>query len=140
MSGRKIGFVASAFDCLHAGHISMLQEAAANCDFLIAGLHVDPSKERITKEPPLQSLLERQIQLSAVKYIDQIFVYETEDGLLDLLKCIKIDVRFLGEEYRGQCFTGMHLSIPIHYNARQHHWSSTRQREVLRRNMNGENG
>ena len=71
----KIGFTCSAFDLLHAGHITMLEEARRQCEFLIVGLQNDPTLDRPeVKNPPIQSLVERQIQLSAVKYVDEIIV------------------------------------------------------------------
>ena len=81
---KKVGFTASAFDLLHAGHISMLREAKTVCDYLICGLQVDPSLDRIEKNKPIQGLTERFIQLSAVKYVDEIVPYEYEHELLDL--------------------------------------------------------
>jgi glycerol-3-phosphate cytidylyltransferase len=122
----KIGFTASAFDLLHAGHIAMLQEAKSICDHLIVGLHVDPSVDRPSKNRPIQSLLERQLQLHAVRYVDQVIVYHTEDELLDILTSVPIDVRIIGEEYRGKHFTGCNVKgIDIHYNRRRHGWSSS---------------
>jgi glycerol-3-phosphate cytidylyltransferase len=89
----KIGFTCSAFDLLHAGHILMLKEAKAQCDHLIVGLQTDPTIDRATKNKPIQSVLERYIQLSAVKYVDEIVVYETEHDLLQILKAYNIDIR-----------------------------------------------
>ena len=92
-----IGFTCSSFDLLHAGHIIMLQDAKQQCDKLIVGLQTDPSIDRpLTKNTPIQTLEERKIQLEAVRYIDDIYVYDTEDSLIDLLKLVKPDVRILG--------------------------------------------
>ena len=127
-----LGFTASAFDVLHAGHIAMLEEAASVCDVLVCGLHVDPSKERPEKSAPVQSLSERYIQLSAVKYVDKIIPYETEAELLQVISLVHPSVRVIGEEYKDRDFTGKdlcnHLGIRIHYNKRRHGLSSTLQR------------
>ena len=95
-----IGFTCGAFDLLHAGHIVMLEEAKSKCDKLIVGLQTDPSIDRPEKNKPIQSVYERFIQLSAVKYIDQIIPYDTEESLMDLLQSQHIDIRFIGEDYR----------------------------------------
>jgi glycerol-3-phosphate cytidylyltransferase len=125
----KVGFTASCFDLLHAGHILMLEEAKSVCDYLIVALQADPSIDRPNKRRPVQSLIERQIQLKAVKYIDEVVVYETEDDLLDLLKTLHIDVRIIGEDYAGKDFTGRDYclahDIEIYYNSRKHNFSST---------------
>lgn len=125
----KVGFTASTFDLLHAGHIVMLQEAKTICDHLIVGLHVDPSTEREYKNTPIQTLVERYAQLAAVQYVDEIIPYEKENDLLDILKMYPIDVRIIGEEYRDKDFTGKNLDMQIHYNKRRHDFSSSLLRE-----------
>jgi glycerol-3-phosphate cytidylyltransferase len=130
-----LGFTASAFDLIHAGHISMLEEAASLCDTLICGLHVDPSTERVEKSKPVQPLSERYIQLSAIKYVGRIIPYQTEEELLQIIALVRPNIRFLGEEYRDKAFTGRELceslGVKIHYNSRRHGLSSTLQRARL---------
>lgn len=126
----KIGFTCSTFDLLHAGHITMLEEAKHHCDYLIVGLQNDPTHDRPdSKNPPVQSLIERQIQLSAVKFVDEIIVYNTEQDLEDLLLTLPINIRILGEEYKGSAFTGKdictHRGIEMYFNKRDHSFSST---------------
>lgn len=126
----KIGFTCSTFDLLHAGHITMLEEARRQCDFLVVGLQNDPTLDRPdTKNSPVQSLVERQIQLSAVKYVDEIIVYNTEQDLCDLLLTLPIDVRILGVEYENTEFTGKEIckkrDIQCFFNKRDHSFSST---------------
>jgi glycerol-3-phosphate cytidylyltransferase len=125
----RIGFTCSTFDLFHAGHVAMLKEAKSSCDFLIVGLQNDPTVDREWKNKPIQSLFERYIQLDGCKYVDQIIPYSTEAELIDILKTYKIDVRFVGEEYRGKQFTGCDLQIPIHYNSRSHSFSTTELRK-----------
>jgi glycerol-3-phosphate cytidylyltransferase len=128
-NNRVVGFTASAFDLLHGGHILMLQEAKTICDYLIVALQVDPSREREHKNKPSQSLIERQIQLKATKYVDEIIVYETEEDLVEILKSIPMNVRIIGEDYLGKDFTGkqycMDNGIEIYYNRRKHDYSSS---------------
>ena len=123
------GFTCSSFDLLHAGHIQMLKDAKNVCDYLIVGLQVDPSVDRPNKNKPIQSLVERYIQIQAVKYVDEIIPYETESDLYDLLELLVFDVRIIGEEYREKEFTGKDIcekkKIRIFYNNRDHKFSST---------------
>ena len=128
--GKTIGIVFSTFDLLHAGHIAMLAEVKNHCDYLIAGLQTDPTIDRPdTKNKPIQSIVERQITLSATRYVDEIVVYQTEADLCDILLTLPIDVRILGVEYRGVEFTGkdicMQRGIEIVYNGRDHSFSSS---------------
>ena len=105
--GKKIGITFSTFDLLHAGHIAMLSEARNHCDYLIAGLQTDPTIDRPdTKNRPVQSIVERQIQLAACRYVDEVVIYQTEQDLVDLLLILPVDVRILGVEYEHKNFTG----------------------------------
>jgi glycerol-3-phosphate cytidylyltransferase len=117
----KVGFTCSPFDLLHAGHIEMLRECKKHCDYLICGINTAPIKR---KRRPVQSLMERHIQLSGVKYVDEIIPYENEEDLINLLQLKKPDVRFVGEDYHGKRFTGDELEIEIIYNNREHPFSS----------------
>ncbi len=125
----KVGFTCSTFDLLHAGHVTMLEEAKRECDYLIVGLQNDPTIDRPEKNAPIQSIVERQIQLSAVKYVDEIVIYNTEDDLQDLLLTLPIDIRVLGVEYKGKDLTGKEIAkqrgSKIVYNGRDHSFSST---------------
>lgn len=128
--GKKIGITFSAWDLLHAGHIAMLAEAKNHCDYLIAGLQTDPTIDRPdTKNKPIQSIVERQIQLSACRYVDEVVVYQTEQDLIDLLLILPLNVRILGVEYEGKQFTGdeacWQRGIEIIFNGRDHSFSST---------------
>lgn len=128
--GLKIGITFSTFDLLHAGHVAMLAEAKNHCDYLIAGLQTDPTKDRPdTKNKPIQSIVERQISLSANRFVDEIVVYETEKDLDDLLLILPIDVRILGIEYADKDFTGRDIcddrGIELVFNGRDHSFSSS---------------
>ena len=130
MIGRPVGGTCSTFDLLHAGHILMLAEAKTICEYLIVGVQSDPTIDRPgTKNKPVQSVVERYVQLSAVKFIDQIVVYDTEKDLEDLLMFLPIGVRIIGEEYKDKEFTGKQIweerGIKIWYNSRNHRFSSS---------------
>lgn len=143
-NSNKIGFTCSTFDLFHAGHVAMLKECKANCDYLIVGLQSDPSIDREEKNKPVQSIVERYVQLSACKYVDEIVPYETEKDLLDYLKLHEktIDVRFVGEEYKDRDFTGRELcdsgytldnsKMALFFNTRSHSFSSSELRERIK--------
>jgi glycerol-3-phosphate cytidylyltransferase len=128
--GKRIGITFSTFDMLHAGHIAMLSEAKNHCDYLIAGLQTDPTIDRPdTKNHPVQSIVERQIQLAACRYVDEVVVYQTEEDLTDLLLILPVDVRILGVEYQGMDFSGREecitRGIDLIFNGRDHSFSSS---------------
>lgn len=128
-----IGFTASTFDMLHAGHVIMLQEAKAQCDILIVGLLTDPTKDRPeSKNSPIQTSLERWFQLQAIDGVDIIVPFDTEEDLENMIKILKPDVRFVGEEYEGKKHTGWNIEgTKIIYNKRAHNYGSTQLREKI---------
>lgn len=136
----KTGVTFSTFDLLHAGHILMLKEAKSVCDYLICGLHVDPQVERPQKNKPIQSVVERYIQLSSVEYVDEVIPYNFEKDLADILLGYNIDVRIIGADYKGDNFSGLDIceskGIEIYYNERSHDFSSTELRQRIARAEN----
>ena len=127
----KIGVIAGNFDVIHPGYIYMFNECKKNCDTLLLLLHVDPSIERPTKIKPILSIDERNLILISLKQIDRIITYKTESDLYEILMNKKIDVRFLGDDYRDKSFTGDDLDIPIHYLDRSHGWSTTKFKKLI---------
>jgi len=132
-----VGFTCGTFDLVHAGHVLMLKEASEVCDFLIVGLHIDPSEEREWKNKPVQSIHERFIQLEAIKYVDYVLPYHTENDMHELLQILRVNVRIVGEEYRNRPLSGEHLhkdlNIKLNYNSRGHGFSSTELRDRVKR-------
>ena len=126
----KVGFTCGAFDLLHAGHVVMFKEAKQNCEYLIVGLQTDPSIDRQEKNQPVQSVYERYMQLQAIKYIDEIIPYDTEQSLIDLLESTEIHLRFIGEDWQDKHFTGKGLH-EIYYTNRQHSFSSSGLRRLI---------
>ena len=134
-STMKKGITFGAFDLFHAGHVMMMREARTVCDHLIVGLQSDPSIDRPQKNAPVQSIVERHMQIAACRYVDEIIVYNTEAQLLEILKYVDWDVRILGVEYRDKEFTGREETLSrCYFNQRSHTFSSTelRNRVVAR--------
>jgi len=125
----KVGITFSAFDLLHAGHVAMLRESKEQCDYLVAGLQLDPTIDRPEKNQPVQTIVERYTQLKAVKYVDEIIPYTTEKDIEDILEMYQVDVRIIGEEYKDKDFTGKdicaRLGIDLYFNKRDHRFSSS---------------
>lgn len=131
-----VGITFSSFDLFHAGHVLMLKEAKTHCDHLIAAIQTDPSIDRPdTKNKPIQSIVERQIQVSGCKYVDSTLLYATEEDLKDILKTMDIHYRIIGIEYKDKPFTGKDIceqrGIGIVYNSRDHNWSTTELRKRI---------
>ena len=121
-----MGFTCGSFDLLHAGHVLMLEECKNNCDYMVVGLQTDPTVDRKEKQKPIQTVYERFIQLRAVKYIDEIVVYETETDLMNVLLSLMPDIRFLGEAHKQKGYTGKGIEgIEIMFNMRKNDYSST---------------
>lgn len=112
----------------------MLEEARSHCDHLTVLLQTDPSIDRPdSKESPTQSLPEREIQLKAIRWVDDVKIYQTERELVELLTLMKPDVRIIGADYVNKPFTGDDLPIDLVYNTRDHAYSTTELRQRIRK-------
>ena len=129
---KKIGLVASCFDLLHAGHCIMLQDAKRVCDYLVVALQEDPSIDRPEKNKPIQSLLERKIQIEAIKYVDEVITCKKESDLELLIKRVKPDIRILGSDYIDKEYTGKDMDKEVYFHNRNHNWSTTELRERVK--------
>lgn len=123
------GFTCGAFDLLHAGHALMLKECRDHCDYLIVGLQKDPSIDRSNKNKPVQSYEERDIMIKSIKWVDTVVYYDTESDLYELLQKLDIDIRIIGDDWRGKKYTGWDLKIPVAFNSRDHGYSTSALRE-----------
>ena len=131
--GKKVGVTVGAFDICHAGHILMFKEAREVCDYLIVGLHSDPTLDRPEKNKPIMSLEERRIILEAIRYIDEIFEYDTEKQLYEILKENKyaFALRIIGADWKGKPYTGHDLPLEMYFNTRDHGYSTTKLRRRI---------
>ena len=113
----------------------MLEEAKSICDYPIVGLQLDPSIDRQEKNKPIQSVIERYIQISSCKFVDEAVPYVTEKDLDEILRSFKIDIRIIGEEHKDKSFTGKDYceanGIQLYYNSRDHEFSSSNIRKKL---------
>jgi len=126
------GIITGNFDVIHPGYIKMFKEAYNNCDYLIVLLHNDPSIERPEKLTPVLSVEEREEILQSIKYIDEIIIYNFESDLLNLIKKIKPEIRFLGDDYIGRKdYTGYDVNQKLHYFDRSHGWSTTKYKNMI---------
>jgi glycerol-3-phosphate cytidylyltransferase len=131
----KKGITFGAFDLFHAGHVLMMEEAKSVCDYLIVCLQTDPSLDRSEKNSPVQSILERQIQVEACKYVDEVIIYDTEEDVMEISNSIDWDVRILGDEYKDKYFTGREEYLDkCYFNKRPHDFSSSELRERVAAN------
>ena len=130
----KKGITFGAFDLFHAGHVLMLKEAKSICDYLIVCIQSDPSLDRAEKNKPVQSVIEREIQISACTYVDEVIIYDYEEEVLQIIETVDWDVRILGEEYRDKEFTGRDQTLDkCYFNKRPHNFSSSELRERVSR-------
>ena len=125
------GVIAGNFDIIHPGYIKMFKEAKQHCDSLIVLLHTDPTIERPEKLKAILSVEDRKEILMSLKYVDDVVRYTYEEQLYDLLKMGEFDIRFLGDDYKDESFTGDNLRILIHYLNRDHGWSTTKFKKLI---------
>ena len=121
-----VAATAGNFDVIHGGYTATFEEAKKHCDKFIVFLHGDPSSTRNTKYKPVVPYYDRYKMLMSIRHIDEVYMYQTEEELLELMKTFKLDVRILGEDYLGKPFTGDDLDHEVIYTTRSHEWSTTK--------------
>jgi glycerol-3-phosphate cytidylyltransferase len=112
----------------------MLEECKEHCDYLIVAVNAAENIDAAinpNKRAPVYSLDERVMIMKSIKYVDRVLVYRSEADLLHIMKTEKIDVRFLGDDYRNRPITGAELEIPIYYTNRSHGLSTSVYRKRL---------
>lgn len=97
--GLSVGFTNGCFDILHAGHVSLLHAARAQCDRLVLGLNSDASVRRLKGEGrPVNDQHDRACVLAALASVDAVIVFE-EDTPLKLIEALKPDILVKGADY-----------------------------------------
>ena len=131
----KKGIIAGNFDVMHPGYIRMFKEAKEHCNHLTVALHEDPSMARPHKLKPVQTVEDRKEILHAIKYVDDVVVYQAEETFHYYLK--DYHIRFLGTDYMDGSYTGKDLSIEIVWLSRNHDYSSTKLKTDIYHTING---
>lgn len=128
----KRGFACGVFDLYHAGHALMLKDCKEHCDYLIVALNqaINLPDE---KNSPVYSIEERKIILESCKYVDEVITYSNENELTDILTNNKIDIRFLGDDYKHNKKTITHPELvnEIYFINRDHGFSSSQIRNKI---------
>lgn len=128
---RSNGIIAGAFDLIHPGYIRLFKETKLHCNHLTVALHEDPSLARPHKLKPVHSVEERKEILRAIKYVDDIVVYQAEETFHWYLKSGDYDIRFLGDDYADGSYTGKDIDIDIVWLNREHGYSTTKLKKEI---------
>lgn len=123
----KIGFFPGNFDLLHLGHLRAFKEAKEHCDFLVVGVKRN-NNDLPKKNQPIMSLKDRIEALEAVKYVDHVISYNTEDELHEIDNSLTYAVRFMGEDHKK---INHGIVADIVYLKRTHTYSTTNVRKRI---------
>jgi D-beta-D-heptose 7-phosphate kinase/D-beta-D-heptose 1-phosphate adenosyltransferase len=117
-------FVNGTFDILHVGHIALLDYAKSLGDQLVVGIDSD-DRVRLLKgsNRPINSQLERGTLLSALKSVDEVFVFDTDDELRSLIQACDIMVK--GSDYKHKLIVGQEICKQIVFFERLNGYSTT---------------
>lgn len=96
----RIGYAPGAYDLFHVGHLNILRNARASCDYLIAGVVSDEMLELARGRGPVVPLAERMEIVSHISYVDRVHA-ETVPDKLDTWAEVGFNVFFKGDDWRG---------------------------------------
>ena len=104
--GLTVGFTNGCFDILHAGHISLLRQAANACDRLIVALNTDASVRGLKgPERPVQSEEVRAAVMAAVKGVDAVILFG-DPTPLEVISELQPNVLIKGADYAEDQIVG----------------------------------
>jgi D-beta-D-heptose 7-phosphate kinase/D-beta-D-heptose 1-phosphate adenosyltransferase len=100
MTGKRIVFTNGCFDLLHAGHVSLLSQAAKLGDVLVLAINSDASVRRLKgSERPLVPQADRAAVLAALSFVDAVTIFD-EDTPLEALQAVRPHVLVKGGDYQ----------------------------------------
>ena len=101
-----IVFTNGCFDIIHSGHLDLLKEAKSYGDKLIVGLNSDKSISKLKgPDRPIISQSERKKILSALKFVDEVVIFN-EENPLKLIKKLKPNILVKGADYTKEQVIG----------------------------------
>ena len=114
------------FDIIHRGHIELLKYARGLGDKLVVGIDSD---EKVEKDKgtnrPYNCLRDRVEVLKAIKYIDEVCVFNDTKGLEELIKITKPDIMIIGSDWKGKKVVGAEFSKKVEFFNRIKGYSTT---------------
>lgn len=114
------------FDLLHFGHIEMLKFAKSKGDILYVGIDSDARvKESKGENRPIQDWKTRKTVIESLRYVDRVFIFDTDYQLERLIRDFKPKMMVIGEEYRGKRILGVDFCENITFFPRITEYSTT---------------
>lgn len=96
----KIGYTTGVFDMFHIGHLNVLKNAKAQCDYLIVGVSTDELVRSYKHKTPVIPFEERKAIVEAIKYVDMV-VPQTSMDKFAAWEQIRYEAIFHGDDWRG---------------------------------------
>ena len=120
--------VNGTFDILHLGHLKLLEYARGFPDSYV--LVLTDSDRRIKElkgnERPINNEYERSSMLFALKYVDRVEIFDTDQELIDLIKRFEPDIMVKGSDYQGKPIIGAEYCKQIKFYDRLGNYSTTK--------------
>lgn len=121
------GFINGCFDVLHVGHIELIKFARSHCDYLMIALDTD---ERVAsaKGPnrPFNSLEDRKTMMRALRGVDELRSFSTDEQLSSLVEIFAPDVMIVGSDWEGKKVIGGEHAKELIYFRRIDGYSTTK--------------
>ncbi len=101
-----IGFTNGCYDLLHQGHLHLIKQASAQCDFLVVAINSDKSVREI-KGPkrPIEDELTRFNKLKKNILVDEVIIFD-DPTPITLIKKLQPNVIIKGSDYKAENIVG----------------------------------
>jgi len=120
----KTVFVNGTFDILHVGHLALLSYAKSLGDELVVAIDSDIRVKQLKgNDRPINTQSERGALLAALKDVDRVYVFDTDEELIDLMS--KCDIIVKGSDYEGKKIVGQEVCRELIFFKRIDGFSTT---------------
>lgn len=96
----KIGYTQGVYDMFHIGHLNLINQAKACCEYLIVGVNADELVRAYKHKTPVIGQEERKIIVSNLKAVDECIIVNTLDKLT-IWEQLHFDAIFIGDDWKG---------------------------------------
>jgi len=103
----KVIWTNGCFDILHRGHVELFKFCKSQGDYLVVGIDTDKRvKESKGPSRPFNNQEDRKFFLEAIKYIDKVVLFSTDEELGQRLVENNVDAMIVGSDWKGKRVVG----------------------------------
>ena len=120
--------VNGTFDILHTGHLALLDLAKSYPDAYVYVLIDSDRRVKDLKGPsrPINNVEERRTMLQALRYVDAVNTFDSDEDLISLIREFEPDIMVKGSDYKDKPIIGAEYCKEIVFYEKDENLSTTK--------------